>query len=192
MQEDTLITIHLLGSLGPGDHGKTAPKSVHMKRVRVRSPSPMELDDSNLDLTASEVLLGDNLTKTDESQPTACNSHESSPVPVAADCPDDSVVELEALQDELDELDWDESTQHSMEMSHESQTLKHHLHEKRKQVKKAEQQVRIQYLCSQLVETDHQLDMLRQKASVQPTSGKSSGQPMATSTPQTANHQDQS
>ena len=62
----------------------------------------MDFDDSNPELTANKVLLGDNLTETDQSQPTPCNSHELSPVPEAAHHHDDSVVELEASQDELD------------------------------------------------------------------------------------------
>ena len=184
--------IHLLGSSGPGDHGKAAPKSVQLKQVKVLSLSPMDLDDSNLDLAASEVSLGDNLTETDWFQPTPCNSHETSPVIKAPRCHDDSVVELEASQDELDEHDWDESTELSMETLQEPHVLKRQLHEKHKQVKKAEKQARIQYLHSQLAETDHQLDMLTQKTLAQSTSDKSSSQPVATSTPQTTSHQDQS
>ena len=70
--------------------------------------------------------------------------------------------------------------------------LKRQLHEKHKQVKRAEKQARIQHLHSQLAETDHQLDLLRQKSSVQPTSGKSSNQPVATSMPQATGQQEQS
>ena len=62
---------------------------------------------------------------------------------------DDSVVKLEASQDELDELDKDESTEVSMEMSQDFQIFKCQLHEKHKQVKKAEKQARIQQLWSQ-------------------------------------------
>ena len=149
----------------------------------------MDLDDSNPDPAASDISLGHHLNETDQSQPTPCNSHESSPVPERPHCHDDSVVELEASQDELDR---DESTEFSMEMSQDSQVLKHQLHEKCKQVKKAEKQARIQHLCSQLAETDHQLDMLRQKTLAQSTSDKSSSQPAATSTPQNASHQDHS
>ena len=79
-----------------------------------------------------------------------------------------------------------------METSQDSQVLKHQLHEKWKQVKKAKKQARIQHLCSQLAKMDHQLDMLKQKVSAQPASGKSSCQPVATSTPQNTGHQDQS
>ena len=104
-QQDMSIPIHLLGSSGPADHGKADPKSVQLKQVRVRSLSPVELDDPNPDLATNEVSLGNNLFMTDQSQPTPCNSCESSPVPGAAQCHDDSVVELEASQDELDELD---------------------------------------------------------------------------------------
>ena len=58
--------------------------------------------------------------------------------------------------------------------------------------KKAKKQARIQQLWSQLVEMDHQLDMLKQKTLAQYTSGKSSSQPAATSIPQNTGHQDQS
>ena len=92
------------------------------------------------------------------------------------------MVDLEASQDELDELDQDEFTEPSMETLQESHMLKCQLHEKCKQVKKAEKQAGIQHLHSQLAETDHQLDMLTQKTSAQPTSGKSLSQPVATST----------
>ena len=81
LQQDTSTPIHLLGSSGPGDRGKAAPKSVQQKWVRVRSLSPIELDDTNLDHAASDVSLGHHLDETDQSQPTPCNSHESSPVP---------------------------------------------------------------------------------------------------------------
>ena len=47
------------------------------------------------------------------------------------------------------------------------------------------------YITSQLAETDHQLDMLKQTLA-QSASGKSSSQPAATSTPQNASQQDQS
>ena len=79
-----------------------------------------------------------------------------------------------------------------METSQDSQVLKCQLHEKWKQVKKAKKQARIQQLWSQLAETDHQLDMLKQKSLAQSTSEKSSSQPAATSTPQNTGHQDQS
>ena len=110
----------------------------------------------------------------------------------ASCCDDDSVVELEASQDELDELDRDESTELSLESSQDSHVLKHQLHENCKQVKKAEKQARIQHLHSQLAGADHQLDLLWQKMSVHSTSGKSSNQPVATSTPQTTGQQNQS
>ena len=152
----------------------------------------MESDDSNPDPAASDVLLGHPLDETDQSQPTPCNSSESSPVLEGHHHQDDSVVELEALQDKLDKLNRDESTDFSMETSQDSQLLKHQLHEKWKQVKKAEKQARIQQLHSELAETDHQLDMLKQKTLAQSTLGKSSGQPTATSTPQNTSHQDQS
>ena len=61
-----------------------------------------------------------------------------------------------------------------------------------KQVKKAEKQASIQHLHSQLAETDHQLDLLRQKSSVHPPSSKRSNQPVAASTPQAMGQQEQS
>ena len=105
----------------------------------VWSLSPMDLDDSNPDPAASDVSLG-HLNETDWSQPTPCNSRESSPVPEGHCHHDDNVVELEASQDELDELNRDESTDFSMETSLDSQVLKCKLHEKWKQFKKAEKQ----------------------------------------------------
>ena len=176
----------MLDSSGPGDHGKAASKSVQQKWVRVCSLSLVDSDDSNPDLTTSETSFGDNLNETDQSQPTPCNSQESSPTVANMQQHNNSMVELEASQDELDELDCDESTEQSMETSQESHNLKRQLHEKQKQVKKAEKQARIQHLCSQLAETDHKLDLLLQKTLAQPASGRSSSQPMATSTPQLA------
>ena len=156
---------------------------VQQKQAQVHSPSPMDSDDSDPEPTASDVSLGQHLNETDWSQPTPCNSCEQSPVPARSCHHDDSLVELEASQDELDELDQDESTEVSMETSQDSQILKCQLHEKCKQVKKAEKQARIQQLWSQLVQTDHQLDVLPQKASVKPTLGTGTNQPAATSTP---------
>ena len=135
-----MTPIHLLGSSSPGDHGKAAPKLVQQTQVHVQSLSPMDSGDSNPDPAASDVSLGHHLNETDWSQPTPCNSYESSPVPEGHCHHDDNVVELKASQDELDELDRDESTDISMETSQDSQILKHQLHEKLKQVKKAEKQ----------------------------------------------------
>ena len=167
LQQDTSTPVHLLGTSGPGDCGKAAPKLVQEKWVWVRSPSPVESDDLNSDPTASDVSLGHHLDETDWSQPMPCNSRESSPVPACQGTLDDNVVELEASQDELDELDKDESTDFSLETWQDSQILKCQLHDKHKQVKKAEKQARIQQLCSQLAETDHQLDLLKQKSLAQ-------------------------
>ena len=75
-----------------------------------------------------------------------------------------------------------------METSQDSQILKCQLQDRRKQVKKADKQARIQQLCSQLAEMDHQLDMLKPKTLVQSAPGKGSSQPAATSTPQNASH----
>ena len=152
----------------------------------------MDLYDSNSDPAVNDILLGHHLDETDQSQPTSCNSCESSPVPEAHHHQDDSVVEIEALQEKLDELNRDVSTDFSMETSQDSQVLKCQLHEKHEQVKKAEKQTRIQQFQSQLAEMNHQLDMLKQKLLAQSTTGKSSSQPAATSTPQTTSHQDQS
>ena len=93
LHQETSIPIHLLGSSGPRDHGKAAPKLVHQKQVEVWSPNPTDLDDSNPDPAASDVLLGHHLDKTDWPQPIPCNSCESSPVPDAHHHQDDSVVE---------------------------------------------------------------------------------------------------
>ena len=95
-------------------------------------------------------------------------------------------------QDELDELDKDESTDFLLETSQVSQILKHQLHDKHKQVKKAEKQGRIQQLHSQLAETDHQLNLFKQKSLAQSTTNKGSRQPATTSMPQNAGQADQS
>ena len=130
LQQNTSTPIHLLGSSGPGECGKAAPKLVPQKWVWVWSLSPMELDDSNPDPATSDILLGHHLDKTDQSQPTPCNSCESSLIPESHCSHDDNVVRLEASQDELDELDKDESTNFSMETSQDSEILKHQLHDK--------------------------------------------------------------
>ena len=65
LQQDTSTPIHLLGSSGPGDHGKAAPKSVQQKWVQVHSLSPMDSDDSNPDPAASDISLGHHLNETD-------------------------------------------------------------------------------------------------------------------------------
>ena len=83
----------------------------------------------------------------------------------------------------LDELDRDESTEFSMETSQDPD-FKMSMHDRQKQVKKAKKQARIQQLHSQLAETDHQLDMLKQKTLAKSTTGKGSSQPAATSMPQ--------
>ena len=150
----------------------------------------MDLGDSNPDPAASDLSLGHHLNETAQSQPTSCNSHQSSPVPEGHCSHDDNVVELEVSQDELHKLDKDESTDFSMETLQDSQILKRHLHDRQKQVKKAEKQARLQQLHSQLVEMDHQLDMLKQKTLVQFTTAKGSSQPTAASTPHSTGHQD--
>ena len=152
----------------------------------------MESDNLNPDPAASDVLLGHPLDETDQSQTTPCNSCESSPVPEGQCTLDDNVVELDAPQDELDELDKNKSTHFLMETSQDSQILKCQLHDKCKQMKKAKKQAKIQQLHSQLAETDHQLDLLKQKTIAQSTTTKATRQPAATSTPQNAGHSNQS
>ena len=191
LQQDTSTPIHLLGSSGPGDHGKAAPKLLQQKWVQVRSPSPMESDDSNPDPTASDVSSGHHLDKTHWSQHTPCNSYESSLVPEGQCTLDDNVVELEASQDDLDELDKDESTDVLMKTLQDPQILKCQLHDKCKQVKRVKKQARIQQLHSQLAETDNQLDLLKQKTIAQSTTTKAPRQPEAASTPQNTGHSDQ-
>ena len=80
----------------------------------------MDLDDLNPDPAASDISLDHHLDETDQSQPIPCNLCESSPIPEGHHHQDDSVVELEALQDKLDEFNRDESTNFSMEMSQDS------------------------------------------------------------------------
>ena len=73
LQEDMSTPIHLFSSSGPGDCGKAVPKLVQQKRVWVHSLSPMDLDDSNPDPAASDILLVHHLNDTDQSQPTPCH-----------------------------------------------------------------------------------------------------------------------
>ena len=47
-----------------------------------------------------------------------------------------------------------------METLQETNNLKHQLHAKCKQIKKAEKQAKIQHLRLEIAETDHQLDLL--------------------------------
>ena len=68
------------------------------------------------------------------------------------------MVELEASQDELDALGCDASTEELLEMSHETNDLRHQLQSKYRPVKKVAKQTKIQELRSQIAETDHQLD----------------------------------
>ena len=152
----------------------------------------MGLDNSNPDLTANDASLDQCLNDADQSQPTPCNSHESSPGPAPVTLQDDSVMEPEASHDELDELDCDESTKQSMETSQESHTLHCQLQAKQRQVKKAEKQARIQHLCSQLAETDHQLEVLHKRSAAQPGSSQGSSVPIAPSTPKSTAQQEQS
>ena len=125
LQQDTSTPVHLLGSSGPGDHEQAVPKLVWQKQVWVRSPGAVESDGLNPNPAASDVSLGHHLDKTDWSQPTPCNSYDSSPVPAGQGTPDDNLVEFEASQDELDELHKDESTDFLLETSQDSQILKH-------------------------------------------------------------------
>ena len=81
----------------------------------MRSQSPVESDDLNPNPAASDISLGHHLDETDQSQPTPCNSCDSSSVPAGQGTPDDNLVELEVSQDELDELDKDESTDFLLE-----------------------------------------------------------------------------
>ena len=110
----------------------------------MRSLSPVESDGLNPDLAASDVSLGHHLDETDWPQLTPYNSHDSSLVPAGQGTPDDNLVELEASQDELDELDKDKSTDFSLDTWQDSQILKRQLQDKHKQVKKAEKQTHIQ------------------------------------------------
>ena len=97
-QQDSSIPDQLLGSSGPGDHGKAAPKVVQQKQVHVHLLSPMDLDESNMSSAANDVLLDDSLDETDWSPPTPCNSSDALPTQQAECRQDDNMVELEASQ----------------------------------------------------------------------------------------------
>ena len=80
---------------------------------------------------------------------------------------EDNLVKLEASQDEMDTLNYDATSELSLETSQETQDLKKQLHSKNKQYKKAAKQVKIQDLQSQIAATDEQLEKLQQKKASQ-------------------------
>ena len=120
-----------------------------------------------------------------------CNSQEASPVSAHSQQEDDSLVELGASQDELDALDYYASTEQLMKTSHEMSELKHQLHSKYRQAKKAAKQSKIQLLRIQTAETDHQLELLYKQGTTQQSENQGSSQPVATSTPQSVVVHDQ-
>ena len=86
----------------------------------------------------------------DRSQPTPCNSRDSSSAGVDSE---ELQVKLEVSQDELEALDQDTVNNDSMETSRETQDLCQQLSSKKKQVKCAEKAAKIQHLRSQIAET---------------------------------------
>ena len=96
--------------------------------------------------------------------PTPCVSQETSPVPAQNMLVDDSLVELEASQEELEALDNDAVSDKSMETSHEMSQLKKQLQSKKKHVQKAQKSAKIEQLHSQIAATDEQLAHLWQQS----------------------------
>ena len=96
---DKQVPDHLLGSLGLGDQGHSAPQEVLHRHVWVRSPTPLVSGDFDLDMDATDNSAGHSLLKDVGFSPTLCVSRETSPVPAHHMVVDDSLVELEASQD---------------------------------------------------------------------------------------------
>ena len=88
-------------------------------------------------------------------------SGETSTVPAQNMLIDDSLVELESSQDELEALDNNAVSDKSMETSHEMSRVKKQLQSKKKQVQKAQKSAKIEQLHSQ---TDEQLAHLWQQS----------------------------
>ena len=101
---------HLLGSSGPGDRSHSAPQEVLHRCVWVRSPTPSVSGDPDLDMDATHSSTRHSLCD-DISPPT--------PAPAANVMADESLVEPEASQDELEALDNEAVSDKSMETSHE-------------------------------------------------------------------------
>ena len=104
---DKQVPDHLLGSSGPGDHGHSVPQDVLHRHVWIRSPTPSVSGDSDLDMDATNNSAGHSLLEDIGSPPTPCVSQGTSPVPAHNMVVDDSLVELEVSQDELEALDND-------------------------------------------------------------------------------------
>ena len=95
---------------------------------------------------------------------------------------DDSLVELEASQNELEALDNDTVSDKSMETSHEMSQLKKQLQLRKKQVQKAQKTAKIEQLHSKIVKTDQQLACLRQQSKSTKSNVKEGSQPVVSST----------
>ena len=115
------------GSSGLGDCGHSVPQEVLCRCVWVRSPTPSVSEDSDLDMDATDNSVGHSLLEDTGSSPTPCVSQETCPVPAHNMVVNDSLVELEASQDELEALDNDSISDKSMETSHKISQLKKQL-----------------------------------------------------------------
>ena len=131
---DKQVPDHLLGSSGLGDHDRSVLQEVLCRHVWVRFPTSLVLGDSDLDMDATDNCAGHSLLEDISSSPNPCVLWETSPVPVQSMVVDDSLVELEASQDELEALDNDAISDKFMETSHKMSQLKKQLQSKKKQV----------------------------------------------------------
>ena len=129
---DKQVPDHLLGNLGLGDHGHSAPWKVLCRHVWVRSPTPSLSGDSDLDIDGTDNFAGHSLLEDVRSPPTPCVLQEISPVPAHHMVVDDSLVELEVSQHKLEALDNDAISDKSMETSCETSQLKKQLQSKKK------------------------------------------------------------
>ena len=86
--------------------------------------------DSDLDMDATNNSAGHYLPEDIMSLPTPCVLRKTSTVPAQDMLVDNSLVELEASQDELEPLDNDAISDKSMETSHEMSQIKKQLQSK--------------------------------------------------------------
>ena len=126
-------------------YGVAAPIQVLKKYVRVRSSSPLAWSDWDNDSVATTITQGQSPGVIDRSQPTPCDSRDSSPVGVDSE---ELQVKLEVSQDELEALDQDTVNNDPMETFQETQDLCQQLSSKKKQVKCAEKAAKIKHLRS--------------------------------------------
>ena len=136
-QQDEQFLEHFLGSSGLGNCGHSGPQEVLCRCIRVISPTPSVLGDSDLDMDATDNSAGQSLFEDVGSPPTPCVSWAASPAPESQMHGDDNLIKLEASQDELVALDNDAVSDTSIDTSHETCHLWKQLQSKKKRNKKS-------------------------------------------------------